>query len=119
MADKTLKLALLQERNRGSREANHDAIEAGLREAAHAGAQLVLLQELHNGPYFCQHEDVGEFDRGEAIPGASTERIGKLAQELQLVVVASLFERRTAGLYHITAVVFDRSAQIAGVYRKM
>src|SRR5690348_4576419 len=86
MANKTLKLALLQERNRGSREANLDAIEAGLREAAQAGAQLVLLQELHNGPYFCQHEDVGEFDRGEAIPGASTARIGRLAEELKLVV---------------------------------
>ncbi|HET6906583.1 MAG TPA: carbon-nitrogen hydrolase [Rhodanobacteraceae bacterium] len=119
MANKTLKLALLQERNRGSREANLDAIEAGLREAAQAGAQLVLLQELHNGPYFCQHEDVGEFDRGEAIPGASTARIGRLAEELKLVVVASLFERRAAGLYHNTALVFDRSAQIAGTYRKM
>src|SRR5690348_14126654 len=119
MLSKTLKLALLQERNRGSADANLDAIEAGLREAAQAGAQLVLLQELHNGPYFCQHEDVGEFDRGESIPGASTARIGKLAQELELVVVASLFERRAAGLYHNTAVVFDRSAEIAGVYRKM
>ena len=119
MANTTLQLALLQERNRGSREANLDAIEAGLREAAQAGAQLVLLQELHNGPYFCQHEDVGEFDRGETIPGASTERIGKLAAELKLVVVASIFERRAAGLYHNTAVVFDRSPQIAGVYRKM
>jgi len=119
MTDKTLKLALLQERNRGSAEANLDAIEAGLREAAKAGAQLVLLQELHNGAYFCQHEDVGEFDRAESIPGTSTARIGKLAQELQLVVVASLFERRAAGLYHNTAVVFDRSADVAGVYRKM
>ncbi|MGN6728914.1 MAG: carbon-nitrogen hydrolase [Rhodanobacteraceae bacterium] len=119
MANKTLKLALLQERNRGSADANLDAIEAGVREAAQAGAQLVLLQELHNGPYFCQHEDVGEFDRGESIPGASTERLGKLAQELKLVVVASLFEHRAPGLYHNTAVVFDRSAGIAGVYRKM
>src|SRR5690348_1450519 len=107
MTSRTLKLALLQERNRGDRDANLDAIEAGMREAAQAGAQLVLLQELHNGPYFCQHEDVGEFDRGEAIPGASTERIGKLAGELKLVVVASLFERRAVGLYHNTAVVFD------------
>jgi N-carbamoylputrescine amidase len=119
MTNKTLKLALLQETDRGSTDANLDAIEAGLREAARAGAQLVLLQEIHNGPYFCQHESVAEFDRAETIPGPSTERIGKLAAELELVVVASLFERRAAGLYHNTAVVFDRSVGIAGTYRKM
>lgn len=119
MNRKTLKVALLQETDRGSRDANLDAIEAGLRDAAQAGAELVLLQELHNGPYFCQHESVDVFDQAESIPGPSTERIGKLAQELKLVVVASLFERRAAGLYHNTAVVFDRSAKVAGVYRKM
>jgi N-carbamoylputrescine amidase len=119
MTRKTLKVALLQETDRGNRDANLDAIEAGLREAASAGVELVLLQELHNGPYFCQHESVDEFDRAEAIPGPSTERIGKLAEELKLVVVASLFEKRAAGLYHNTAVVFDRSAAIAGKYRKM
>ncbi len=119
MSKKTLKVALLQESDRGSRDANLDAIEAGLREAAKAGAELVLLQELHNGPYFCQHESVDEFDRAESIPGPSTERLGKLAEELKLVVVASLFERRAAGLYHNTAVVFDRSQTIAGKYRKM
>jgi len=116
---KTLRVALLQERDHGSREANLDAIEAGLREAAAAGVQLVLLQELHNGPYFCQHESVEEFDRAESIPGPSTERIGALAEELKLVIVASLFERRAAGLYHNTAVVFDRSRAICGKYRKM
>src|SRR5215475_12503280 len=105
---KPLRVALLQERDRGSVAANLDAIESGLREAAKAGARLVLLQELHNGPYFCQHESTAEFDRAEPIPGPSTERIGKLAEELRLVVVASLFERRAAGLYHNTAVVFDR-----------
>jgi N-carbamoylputrescine amidase len=119
MKSRTLKVALLQETDRGSRDANLDAIETGLREAARAGAELVLLQELHNGPYFCQHESVDEFDRAESIPGASTERIGNLAEEFKLVVVASLFERRAAGLYHNTAVVFDRSREIAGVYRKM
>ncbi|QEE25081.1 carbon-nitrogen hydrolase [Rhodanobacter glycinis] len=119
MTRKTLKVALLQETDRGSRDANLDAIEAGLREAAKAGVELVLLQELHNGPYFCQHESVDEFDRAESIPGPSTERIGNLAAELKLVVVASLFEKRAAGLYHNTAVVFDRSAAIAGKYRKM
>jgi len=116
---RTLRVALLQETDRGSPDANLDAIETGLREAAAAGAVLVLLQELHNGPYFCQHESVDEFDRAESIPGPSTGRIGALAESLQLVVVASLFERRTAGLYHNTAVVFDRSREIAGVYRKM
>jgi N-carbamoylputrescine amidase len=118
-SSRTLKVALLQETDRGSAEANLDAIETGVREAAAAGAKLVLLQELHNGPYFCQHESVDEFDRAESIPGPSTERIGRLAEELGLVVVASLFERRTAGIYHNTAVVFDRARAIAGVYRKM
>lgn len=119
MSAPTLKVALLQERDRGSAKLNLDAIESGLRDAAKAGAQLVLLQELHNGPYFCQHEDVSEFDRAETIPGESTLRIGKLAEELQLVVVASIFERRAAGLYHNTAVVFDRTREVAGIYRKM
>jgi len=115
----TLRVALLQERDHGSTAANLDAIEAGLREAAQNGARLVLLQELHNGPYFCQHESVAEFDRAEAIPGPSTQRIGALAAELKLVVVASLFERRAAGLYHNTAVVFDCTNEICGKYRKM
>ena len=119
MTRKTLKVALLQDAHRGSREANLDAIEAGLREAAEAGVELVLLQELHNGSYFCQRESVEEFDQAETIPGPGTERIGKLAEELQLVIVASLFEKRATGLYHNTAVVFDRSAAIAGRYRKM
>ncbi|MDI3261554.1 MAG: carbon-nitrogen hydrolase [Fulvimonas sp.] len=119
MTGKRLKVALLQETHRGSREANLDAIEAGLREAAAAGAELVLLQELHNGPYFCQHESVDAFELAETIPGPGTARLGKLAEALRLVVVASLFERRAAGLYHNTAVVFDRSAAIAGKYRKM
>jgi N-carbamoylputrescine amidase len=119
MTRKTLKVALLQDSHRGSREANLQAIEAGLREAAAAGVELVLLQELHNGPYFCQRESVDEFDQAETIPGPGTERIGKLAEELKLVIVASLFEKRATGLYHNTAVVFDCSAAIAGKYRKM
>jgi N-carbamoylputrescine amidase len=79
---KILRAALLQERDHGSVAANLDAIEAGLRKAAKAGAELVLLQELHNGPYFCQHESTAEFDRAESIPGPSTQRIGELAAEL-------------------------------------
>ncbi len=117
--NKTLRVALLQERDHGSVTANLDAIEVGLRSAAAKGAQLVLLQELHNGPYFCQHENTVEFDRAESIPGPSTQRIGALAAELKLVIVASLFERRAAGLYHNTAVVFDRAKDICGKYRKM
>jgi len=119
MTRTNLKVALLQETDHGGRDANLDAIEAGLREAARAGAELVLLQELHNGAYFCQHESVEVFDQAETIPGPGTARIGKLAEELKLVLVASLFEKRATGLYHNTAVVFDRSAAIAGVYRKM
>ena len=116
---KTLRVALLQEQNRGGREENLAAIETGLREAAQKGAELVLLQELHNGPYFCQHESTHEFDRAESIPGDSTQRIGRLAEELKLVIVASLFERRAAGIYHNTAVVFDCKNEICGKYRKM
>ena len=116
---KSLRVALLQESDRGSVTANLDAIESGLREANAAGAGLVLLQELHNGSYFCQHEDTREFERAEPIPGPSTQRLGALAEELGLVIVASLFERRAAGLYHNTAVVFDRKKEICGKYRKM
>ena len=119
MTRKTLKVALLQETDHGSRDANLDAVEAGLRKAAAAGVELVLLQELHNGPYFCQHESVDVFDLAETIPGPGTDRIGKLAEELKLVVVASIFEKRATGLYHNTAVVFDRSRESAGKYRKM
>ena len=114
-----VRAALLQESDHGSVAANLDVIEAGLRATAAKGVQLVLLQELHNGPYFCQHESVAEFDRAESIPGPSTARIGALAEELKLVVVASLFERRAAGLYHNTAVVFDCKKEICGKYRKM
>lgn len=119
MTRKTLKVALLQEADHGSRDANLDAIEAGLRKAAAAGVELVLLQELHNGPYFCQRESVEVFDLAETIPGPGTDRVGALAEELKLVVVASIFEKRATGLYHNTAVVFDRSREIAGKYRKM
>jgi len=116
---KTLRVALLQETDHGNVTANLHSIEAGLRAAAAKGVRLVLLQELHNGPYFCQRESVGEFDRAEPIPGPSTARIGALAAELKLVIVASLFERRAAGLYHNTAVVFDCAKDICGKYRKM
>ncbi len=86
---------------------------------AHDGAELIVLQELHNGLYFCQVEDVNNFNQAEPIPGPSTEFFGKLAKEHHIVLVTSLFERRTAGLYHNTAVVFERDGSIAGKYRKM
>lgn len=90
-----------------------------IRQAAAKGARLVLLQELHSGPYFCQTEETAQFDRAEAIPGPTSERLGALAKELGIVLVASLFERRAAGLYHNTAVVFESDSSIAGIYRKM
>jgi N-carbamoylputrescine amidase len=119
MSRRTLKVALVQESNQGDAAANLDRIEARVAEAAAAGAELVLLQELHNGAYFCQHECVDEFDLAEPIPGPSTERLGKLAAKHGVVIVGSLFERRAAGLYHNTAVVLERDGSLAGKYRKM
>ncbi|MBK9492958.1 MAG: N-carbamoyl-D-amino acid hydrolase [Alphaproteobacteria bacterium ADurb.BinA280] len=115
----TLPVALIQDVDRGSREANLSEIERRVKQAAAAGARLVLLQELHNGPYFCQHESVDEFDRAEPIPGPSTERLSALARAHDVVLVGSLFERRAAGLYHNTAVVFERDGSLLGKYRKM
>ncbi len=119
MKNTTLTVALIQEKNHGDAEANLTVIEDRVAEAAKLGAKLVLLQELHNGAYFCQHESVDEFDLAEPIPGPSTERLGKLAKQHGVVLVSSLFERRAAGLYHNTAVVFDADGSTAGKYRKM
>lgn len=124
MSNKTLPVALIQERaiidqGAGNADANLGLIEQRVAEAARQGAKLVLLQEIHNGPYFCQHESVDEFDLAEPIPGPSTERLGKLAKQHGVVLVSSLFERRAAGLYHNTAVVLDADGSIAGKYRKM
>jgi len=116
---RTLRVALVQERNQASAGENLALIEQRVANAAARGAQLVLLQELHNGAYFCQHQDVCEFDAAEAIPGPSTERIGALARKHGVVIVSSLFERRAAGLYHNTAVVLEKDGSIAGKYRKM
>ncbi len=120
----TLPVALIQERaiidqGAGNADANLSVIEARVAEAAKQGARLVLLQELHNGAYFCQHESVDEFDLAESIPGPSTERLAALAKQHKVVVVSSLFERRAAGLYHNTGVVFDADGSTAGKYRKM
>ncbi len=119
-----LPVALIQERavidqGNANAEANLSVIETRVGEAAKSGAKLVLLQELHNGAYFCQHESVDEFDLAETIPGPSTERLAALAKCHGVVLVSSLFERRAAGLYHNTAVVFDADGSTAGKYRKM
>ena len=119
MKNDILKVALVQERNHGDADANLAVIEQRVAEAAARGARLVLLQELHNGAYFCQHECVDEFDLAEPIPGPSTERLGRLAAKHGVVIVASLFERRAAGLYHNTAVVLEADGSLAGKYRKM
>jgi N-carbamoylputrescine amidase len=112
-------VALIQERNQGDAAANLEVIESRVAEAAARGAKLVLLQELHNGAYFCQHESVNEFDLAEPIPGPSTQRLGLLAKQHGVVLVSSLFEKRAVGLYHNTAVVFDADGSTAGKYRKM
>jgi N-carbamoylputrescine amidase len=123
-ATRTLPVALIQERavldqGGGNADANLVRIEQRVAEAARRGAKLVLLQELHNGAYFCQHQNVREFELAESIPGPSTERLGNLAKAHGVVIVSSLFERRGAGLYHNTAVVFEADGSIAGKYRKM
>ncbi len=114
-----MKIALIQQRNTADRDDNMRRLEASIRACAGQGAQLVVLQELHNGLYFCQTEAPGTFAQAEPIPGPSTERYGRLARELGVVIVLSLFERRAAGLYHNTAVVVERDGSIAGLYRKM
>lgn len=115
----TLKVALVQQKLQGERDANIGASVASIRKAAAQGARLVVLQELHAGSYFCQTEDTGCFDQAESIPGPSTDLFGALARELGVVIVTSLFERRAPGLYHNTAVVLDSDGSIAGKYRKM
>ncbi|HWR96400.1 MAG TPA: carbon-nitrogen hydrolase [Arenimonas sp.] len=119
MSAATIKAALVQELNQGDVEQNLARIERRVAEAAAQGAQLVLLQELHNGAYFCQHESADEFDRAEPIPGPSCERLSALAKRHGVVLIGSLFERRAAGLYHNTAVVFEHTGELLGKYRKM
>ncbi len=119
MTDSSLRVGLVQQTCSEDRDANLDASIAGIRDAAARGARLVMLQELHTGLYFCQTEDAGRFDQAEPIPGPTTETLAPLARELGVVIVASLFERRAAGLYHNTAVVLEADGGIAGKYRKM
>lgn len=114
-----MKVGLVQQANTADRSANIEKLQRHIRQAAAEGAELVVLQELHNGLYFCQTEDTNLFDQAEPIPGPSTELFGALAKELGIVLVLSLFERRAPGLYHNTAVVLERDGSIAGKYRKM
>ena len=116
---KILKAGMVQQSNTADIEQNIRKLEANVRYCAAQGAELVALQELHNSLYFCQTEDTVVFDLAEPIPGSSTERFGALAKELGIVLVTSLFEKRAPGLYHNTAVVFERDGSIAGKYRKM
>lgn len=118
-SDRTLTVALVQQSCGADLNANLEQTLQGIHEAADGGAQLVVLQELHRSRYFCQQENASSFDLAETIPGPSTERLATIARERRVVIVASLFERRTAGLYHNTAVVIERDGTLAGRYRKM
>ena len=114
-----MKVGLIQQTCGPDVEANRQKLARNIAHVAQQGAKLVVLQELHNSLYFCQVEDVDNFDLAEPIPGPSTEFYGRLAKEHGIVLVTSLFERRAAGLYHNTAVVFEADGSIAGKYRKM
>lgn len=114
-----MKVALIQMSCIPNVEFNLQKLAKGIAQAAQRGAELVVLQELHNTPYFCQTENPDLFDLAEPIPGPSTDFFGTLARQFGVVIVTSLFERRAAGLYHNTAVVIEKDGTIAGKYRKM
>jgi len=114
-----LKVGIVQQTCSTNRAANIEKSIAGIRQCTKEGADLVVLQELHTGVYFCQAEEVAQFDLARPIPGEDTEIFGTIAKECGVVLVSSLFEKRTAGLYHNTAVVFEKDGTIAGKYRKM
>lgn len=116
---KELKIGILQQHNVADTRTNMKRLAEGIADLAHRGAELVILQELHNSLYFCQTENVENFDLAEPIPGPSTDFYGNLARELGVVIVTSLFEKRAPGLYHNTAVVIEKDGSIAGKYRKM
>lgn len=112
-------VAVIQQSNVASIKDNFDKCKSNIEQAASDGAKLIVLQELHNSLYFCQQEDVDQFDLAETIPGPSTDALAQLAKSLNVVIVCSLFEKRAEGLYHNTAVVLDSDGSIAGKYRKM
>ena len=117
--EEKMKIGLIQQQNVADVKQNMQHLATKIRELAKQGAELIVLQELHNSLYFCQVEHVDNFDLAEPIPGPSTEFFGNLAKELGVVIVTSLFERRAPGLYHNTAVVLDKDGTLAGKYRKM
>ena len=114
-----MKVGFLQQANSADLHQNILRLSEGISDLAKRGAELIVLQELHNSLYFCQVEDVNNFDLAEPIPGPSTKLYGELAKQFGVVIVTSLFERRAAGLYHNTAVVLEKDGSIAGIYRKM
>ena len=114
-----MKIGIIQQRCTGSIEDNKRKLAQNIANVASQGAELVVLQELHNSLYFCQTENTANFDLAEPIPGPGTDYYGELARRHGIVLVTSLFERRSAGLYHNTAVVFEKDGTIAGKYRKM
>ena len=114
-----MKIALIQQSNTADIRSNISKLKKNIETCAMQGAELIILQELHNSLYFCQTEDPANFDLAENIPGASTHEFGELAKELGIVLVLSLFEKRAPGLYHNTAVVIEKDGTIAGKYRKM
>ena len=114
-----IKIGFLQQHNVADRRTNILRLAEGIADLAKRGAQLVVLQELRNSLYFCQEENVDNFERAEPIPGPSTQMFGEIAKQCGVVIVTSLFERRAAGLYHNTAVVIEKDGSIAGKYRKM
>ena len=114
-----MRIGFLQQANGADLHQNILRLSEGIADLAKRGAELIVLQELHNSLYFCQVEDVNNFDLAEPIPGPSTKLYGELARQFGVVIVTSLFERRTTGLYHNTAVVLDKDGSIAGRYRKM
>ena len=116
---KELKIGFLQQHNTADVRGNILRLAEGVADLARRGAELIVLQELHNSLYVCQVEDVNNFDLAEPIPGPSTQIFGELARQYGVVIVTSLFERRAPGLYHNTAVVIERDGTIAGKYRKM
>ena len=116
---KELRIGFLQQHNTADTKDNMLRLGEGIRDLAKRGAQLIVLQELHNSLYFCQTENVDNFDLAEPIPGPSTTFFGELAKKFGVVIVASLFEKRAPGLYHNTAVVLESDGQIVGIYRKM
>ena len=114
-----MKVGFLQQANSDDTHRNILRLSEGIADLAKRGVELIVLQELHNSLYFCQVEDVNNFDLAEPIPGPSTKLYGELARQFGVVIVTSLFERRVAGLYHNTAVVLEKDGSIAGIYRKM